>query len=106
MTESIATTARQESPTCSRGSSLLTDRRLWLVLGAIALMGGAALNWQWLVAAGLLPILFAALPCVAMCALHLCSRKSGEGKCGGATAKPASEQGTTRPEHAQPDTFV
>lgn len=45
---------------------------LWIGLLTVAL-AGLALNWSWLVAAGAIPILLAALPCVVMCLLHLCS---------------------------------
>jgi hypothetical protein len=38
---------------------------------------GLVFNWHWLVAAGALPILFGVLPCLAMCALHLCSMGKG-----------------------------
>jgi hypothetical protein len=53
----------------------LGDRRVLWALAAAALVGGLALNWSWLVAAGVAPILLAALPCVAMCALGLCANK-------------------------------
>lgn len=52
------------------------SRRGLIVLGAIALVLGAALNWSWLVAAGIAPILIALLPCAAMCALGLCMNKA------------------------------
>ena len=53
----------------------LGNRWVLLGLGALVLIIGAALNWAWLVAAGLAPILVAAAPCVIMCALGLCSIK-------------------------------
>jgi hypothetical protein len=57
----------------------LGGRRSLLILAGVALVGGLALNWSWLVAAGIAPLLIAALPCVAMCALGLCmSRMSGQ----------------------------
>jgi hypothetical protein len=43
-----------------------------LVLGGIALTLGVGLNWAWLAAAGITPILIGLLPCAAMCALGLC----------------------------------
>lgn len=88
MTNSSLVTARGGSATCDRDNSLWNNRWLWLALGAVALIGGAALNWSWLVAAGVLPILFAALPCVAMCALHLCMRNNGKGE--SQNAKPSA----------------
>lgn len=46
-------------------------------LAAIAFAGGLALNWNWLVAVGVAPLLLSALPCVAMCALGLCMSRGG-----------------------------
>jgi hypothetical protein len=40
------------------------------VLIAVA---GVAFDWSWLVAAGVVPLLLGALPCVAMCAIGLCA---------------------------------
>ena len=47
-------------------------RRGLLALGAGALALGVGLNWGWLAAAGITPVLLAVLPCAAMCALGLC----------------------------------
>lgn len=56
----------------------LRGRRGLFALAAVALVGGLAFNWSWLVAAGIAPLLLAVLPCVAMCALGLCmSRMAG-----------------------------
>ena len=59
----------------SGGRSMLDNWKLWLVLAAAALVAGATLNWSWLVAVGVAPLLLAVLPCVAMCALGLCAHK-------------------------------
>jgi hypothetical protein len=53
----------------------LSGRRAWWIAGTLALVAGAALNWSWLVAIGVAPLLVAALPCVAMCALGLCMNR-------------------------------
>lgn len=58
--------------------SILGNRKLWLGLAALALVAGLAMNWNWLVAAGIAPLLLVLLPCGAMCALHLCSRKGAD----------------------------
>lgn len=50
----------------------LGGRRGLLVLGGIAVTLGVGLNWSWLAAAGVTPVLFGLLPCAAMCALGLC----------------------------------
>jgi len=56
--------------------------RRGLVLAAVAIGGGGLLlNWSWLVAVGLAPLLLALLPCAAMCALGMCM-SHGKGKDG------------------------
>ena len=52
-------------------------RRL-IILAVILIVGGVALNWGWLVAAGFAPILIAFLPCAGMCALGMCMHKMGD----------------------------
>ena len=60
-----------------------------LVLLAVLLLGsGVALNWSWLVVAGVAPVLLALAPCAAMCALGLCMSKMA-GKSGLAEAPQA-----------------
>src|SRR5262249_54193299 len=41
-------------------------------LGAGVLLTGIALNWSWLVAVGIAPILLSTLPCLVMCGLGVC----------------------------------
>jgi len=66
--------------------------RLGLVASAtVVVAAGLAFNWSWLVAAGIAPVLIAALPCVAMCALGLCmSRMTGR-----SCPTDAESEGTT-----------
>jgi hypothetical protein len=45
------------------------------ILFAAALAVFAALNWSWLVAAGLASLLLSVLPCLVMCGLGLCMHK-------------------------------
>lgn len=53
-----------------------------LALLALGIVGaGLALNWSWLVAAGIAPILLALAPCAAMCALGLCMNRMGGKSC-------------------------
>jgi YHS domain-containing protein len=52
--------------------------RTLIVLAVVLVLGGVALNWGWLVAAGLAPILIALLPCAAMCALGMCMAHHGQ----------------------------
>ena len=73
------------APTATRGAPsylgglTFGGRRTWLVFAAVMLAGGAALNWSWLVAAGIAPLLLAIAPCAAMCALGLCFKSGGDG---------------------------
>lgn len=59
----------------------LGSRRGVLVLAGLAITAGLALNWSWLAAAGIAPILIIVLPCLAMCALGLCMNRSGGKSC-------------------------
>jgi hypothetical protein len=62
-----------------------------IVLTIVAVVVGLALNWGWLVAAGIVPVLLTALPCVAMCALGLCMNRMGGRSCSTDTsASPTS----------------
>jgi hypothetical protein len=53
----------------------LGNRWALLALGGLVLIVGGALNWGWLVAAGIAPVLVAVAPCAIMCALGLCGMK-------------------------------
>lgn len=50
----------------------LGNRRTLLLLAVVATGIGLALNWSWLVAIGLAPILLSTLPCLVMCAFGVC----------------------------------
>jgi hypothetical protein len=59
-----------------------------LVVLSLALAAGAlALSWNWLAAAGVMPLVLALAPCAAMCALGLCMNKMGK-------SSSSTEQGT------------
>lgn len=59
----------------------LTGWRGFAALAAVALAAGLTLNWSWLVAAGIAPLLISAAPCIAMCALGLCMKRMTGRKC-------------------------
>lgn len=65
-------------------------RRGLIVLAIGITVAGLAMNWGWLVAAGMAPILLAVLPCAAMCALGLCMNKAGGKTPSGALQNPKS----------------
>ena len=71
----------------------LGSRRGLIILAAVAIVAGLALNWSWLVAAGLAPILLSALPCLAMCALGLCMHRAGGKSCATSPVNPEADQG-------------
>ena len=86
----------------------LGSRRGLLVLAGLAIAAGLALNWSWLAAAGIAPILISVLPCLAMCALGLCMNKVIGGSCAAKqAADPDSSDMELQNEHAEappPDT--
>lgn len=79
----------------------LRGRRGLLVLVAVVLVIGGILNWSWLVAAGIAPLLLTALPCVAMCGLGLCMNRMAGGSCG-ASASGSEDAGAPKPNAVQP----
>lgn len=70
----------------------LGGRRGLIVLTVAALGAGLVLNWSWLVAVGIAPLLLALAPCAAMCALGLCMHKMANKS--GSVQSNAGEQGT------------
>ena len=75
-----------------------------LILGAAVIAAGLALNWSWLVAIGVAPLLLTALPCVAMCALGLCMMpKGGKSPENQAAADDAHEDSTVLPAKGRAD---
>jgi hypothetical protein len=78
-TDSSETTLTQDLLHAAR--YYLGGRRGFIILAAVAIIAGLALNWSWLVAAGIAPILLGVLPCLAMCALGLCMHRAGGKSC-------------------------
>jgi hypothetical protein len=70
-------------------------RNMILILAALAIAGGIAMNWNWLVASALAPIVIALLPCAVMCALGLCMhRLSGKAGASGDSGRIAPSNRT------------
>lgn len=85
-----ALVARDTAPGASAGRFRFGSRA-WMALAATPLVVGAALNWSWLVAVGIAPILLALAPCAAMCAIGACAMR---GSCQRDEASnPASQPG-------------
>ena len=73
-TGSTEFTATPEAQSVWSKAARLQRGRVGLVaLGAAILGIGGALNWNWLVAAGVAPLILSVLPCVVMCSLGLCA---------------------------------
>lgn len=70
----------------------LGSRRGLLILAGLAIVAGLALNWSWLAAAGIAPILISVLPCLAMCALGLCMNRASGKSCSTAASTSAPGQ--------------
>jgi hypothetical protein len=66
----------------------LRGRRGAAVLVVSVVVIGAALNWSWLVAVGIAPLLLTALPCVAMCGLGLCMNRMTGDSCSTSSSGP------------------
>ncbi|WP_292115156.1 hypothetical protein [Mesorhizobium sp.] len=76
MTTTGMSQAGQASPIRYIRSTIRSGgRRGPIVAGAAVVVAGLTLNWSWLVAAGIAPVLLSVLPCVAMCALGLCMNR-------------------------------
>jgi hypothetical protein len=79
MTISDSPSSKNDPRTISlleRTRHALTGRRvLWAVAAVVAALG-LTLRWNWLVAAGVAPVLVSLLPCAAMCAFGFCAFKA------------------------------
>lgn len=73
LTRASETSSRRDFVPAAR--SYLGGRRGLIAAGAAVAVAGLALNWSWLAAAGIAPVLLSLLPCVAMCALGLCMNR-------------------------------
>ena len=57
----------------------LGNWRAMFILATIVIVAGLALNWSWLVAVGVAPLLLSTLPCLVMCAVGVCAMcRSGD----------------------------
>jgi hypothetical protein len=81
----------------------LGGRRGLIALAGGAAIAGVALNWSWLVALGLAPLLIALAPCAVMCALGLCAmRMAGKSGASESDAPPATLPEVTVGSRTQP----
>lgn len=82
----------------------LGGRRGFVVLAAAVIAAGLALNWSWLAAAGIAPVLISILPCVAMCALGLCMNRMTGRSCSSdaVSQEPIENAAADEPNHGSP----
>lgn len=71
------------------------DRRVLAAAGLAVIGAGLALGWNWLVAAGIAPLIVAAAPCLLMCAFGLCMMGKGQQGCGPQKASVAEDDANT-----------
>jgi hypothetical protein len=81
----------------------LRDRRVLIAIALAVVIGGAVLNWGWLVAIGVAPLLLGLAPCAAMCAIGLCSMAKGKGNaaCGKNAASENADDRNELPSASQ-----
>ena len=67
-----------------------------LVIGVGIAAGGIFFGWDWLVVAGLAPVVLGVLPCVAMCAAGLCMNRTGGKSCSSITNVTGNTEANTQ----------
>lgn len=81
----------------SAGRYYLGNRRALLIVAVVVIVAGLALNWNWLVAIGLAPILISTLPCLVMCAFGACMMCKANKEQSTATRTQQAQQGGSAP---------
>ena len=94
-------TTKADEPSLARATIdlvwyYLGGRRSLILLTAAVLGAGLFLNWRWLVAVGVAPLLLALAPCAAICALGLCMNKMGN-QSGPTQSKSGAQSGAGKP---------
>ena len=79
----------------------LGGRRGLIGLAVVLGLAAVALNWGWLVAVGIAPLLLAFAPCAAMCALGLCASRMGGTSC----SSKETAAGDEASQAARPETL-
>lgn len=87
---------------CSSPHRWPAGRKILFGAAIVGVLAGIVLNWNWLVAAGIAPLILAAVPCLAMCAFGLCADKlRGDQSCAPAKADSSGNPGVS-PERPTP----
>jgi hypothetical protein len=79
----------------------LRGRNGVIAIIVLAVVIGAALNWSWLVAGGVVPFLLTVLPCAMMCGLGLCVHRMTGSSCSSSSTSP-DHSSTPMPKAVQP----
>lgn len=103
---SLSESSKPENTSLARdvlyaGRYYLGSRKALLILAVVVAVAGLVLNWKWLVAIGLAPILLSALPCLVMCAFGVCMMQHSN-KEQSARMDHASDQRVSIGENAMP----
>jgi hypothetical protein len=91
-TKSLNAIAGSYSGTAAR--RYLTNKWFLLAVAGVALVATAAINWSWLVAAGVASVVLSVLPCLVMCGLGLCMHRFIGGKAGPQAIGSAAPDGS------------
>lgn len=78
---SILRTAQSEATSNPPTQMWLGGRRGLLILAAVIITAGLAMNWSWLAAIGVAPIIIALAPCAVMCGLGFCMMCRSDNSC-------------------------
>lgn len=87
---------------CSSSHQRPAGRKILIAVAIVGAIAGIVLNWGWLVALGIAPLILAAVPCLAMCAFGLCADKLRDGQsCAPAKTDSTRDPGVS-PERPKP----
>jgi hypothetical protein len=57
------------------------NKRLLIIAAMIVVGSGMAMNWSWLAAIGVAPLILLVAPCLVMCGLGMCMKCKSSGSC-------------------------
>jgi hypothetical protein len=98
--KTFASTTADSSRHQSQALWTWIKRRRLLVGSAVVAVLGLALGWNWLAAAGVLPILFATLPCALM--MGMCMKGMGSNKSGSSCSQDKQNEASTASDSTAP----
>lgn len=96
------TAAAQECCAPAAKSGWLSQRNLLIGVALAGSTGALVAGWDWLVVAGLAPIVLAVAPCLVMCALGLCMNRMNKSEQTAAGTLPATPGADVQVVKAEP----